>query len=106
MPTVTDRVAATTANALATKKFNVIPPGGAVLNLWASGVTKTDAVGLSVGDREIIVQGSPCNVETAVDTLDLTRDQMVFNEIVGPGELFMPVTVTTEMQYRLQITYL
>lgn len=106
MPTIRQRVSATTTNALANSQFNVIPAPGAVLNLWAAGVTATDDIGLLVGDKEIIPRGTDINIEASADVIDNDRDQVLFNEVVGPGQLFLPVTVTTEMQFLLNITYL
>jgi hypothetical protein len=106
MPTIRTAVTATTPDALANIKFNVIPPQGAVLNLWCSGVTNGDTMGLSIGDRDIVVQGTEMNIEVAADSIDINRDQMVFNEVVGPGQLYMPVAVTTEAQFLIHIRYL
>lgn len=106
MPTIRQRVTATTSNALSNSQFNVIPAPGAILNLWAAGVSATDDVGLLVGDKEIIARGTDINIEAGADVVDNDRDQILFNEVVGPGQLFLPVTVTTEMQFLLSITYL
>jgi len=107
MPTITGRVTAVTSDALATKKFNVIPQGGAIVNMWAAGATKDDALGLSVGDRDIAVQGTIVNVEAAADVVDVARDQVIFNEVVGPGQLFLPVSaVTAELNYIIHLRYL
>lgn len=97
---------ATSTDALANRKFNVIPAGGAVINMWASSVTNGDTYGFSVGDRDIVVNGTEMNIEVAADSIDMSRDQVVFNEVVGPGQLFLPVTVTTEAQFHLDIRYL
>lgn len=96
----------TTTDALANRKFNIIPQQGAVVNLWASSVTNGDTFGLSIGDRDIVVNGTEMNIEAAADVIDIHRDQMVFSEVVGPGQLFLPVTVTTEAQFIVHIRYL
>lgn len=106
MPTVKLVVNATTTDALANNTFNVIPPGGAIINGWFSGATVDDAVGLKIGDRDIMVQGTTVNIEGSADVCDTSRDQLVFSEVVGPGQLYMPVTVTTELQALLHIRYL
>lgn len=105
MPTVRFGTA-TSTDALANRKFNIVPQGGAIVNLWASSVTNGDTFGLSIGDRDIVVNGTEMNIEIAADVIDIARDQMVFNEVVGPGQLFLPVTVTTEAQFILHIRYL
>ena len=106
MPSIAFRVAATTSDAMSNRKFNVVPGGGAVLNLWGACVTKTDSFGVSIGDRDLMVDGSILNIEIAADVVDIQRDQRLFNEIIGPGQLFMPVTVTTEAQFLVNLRYL
>lgn len=106
MPTLSFRTAATTTDALSNRKFNVIPPQGAILNVWASCVTIDDSFGLSIGDRDIITDGALCNIEVSTGVVDTDRDQMVFSEFVGPGQLFLPVTVTTAMNFLIHLRYL
>ncbi len=97
---------ATSTDALANRKFAIVPPGGAIINMWAASVTNGDTFGLSIGDRDIIVNGAEMNIEVSADVIDIQRDQVVFNEVVGPGQLFLPVTVTTEAQFQIHIRYL
>ena len=106
MPGLRFRVSSTTTDAMANRKFNVIPAGGAILNLWGAGVTGTDSFGLSVGDRDIMVDGSLLSIEISADVLDNGRDQLIFNEEVDGGQVFLPVTVTTEAQFLMHIRYL
>ena len=106
MPSLRFRVSATTDDAMSNRKFNVIPAGGAVLNLWGAGVTATDSFGISVGDRDIMVPSSVLSIEVAADVIDVERDQLVFNEIVEGGQIFLPVTVTTEAQFLIHLRYL
>jgi len=98
--------AVTSTDALANVKFNTIPPGGAILNMWISGANNGDTFGLSIGDRDLIVNGSECNLEANADCVDSARDQVLFDEVVGPGQLFFPVTATAEVQYLIHIRYL
>jgi hypothetical protein len=100
------RVTAVTADALATDKFRTIPPGGAIVNVFGSSVTKSDAFGFSTTDKEIVVGGSFFNIESSADVIDTDRDQLVFNEPVrGGSELFLPVSaVSTEAQFLVVIT--
>lgn len=105
MPALAFRVASTTSDALNNRKFSVVPVGGAVLSLWGSCVTKSDSFGISVGDRDIMVDGSIMNIEASADVVDTDRDQRLFEEPVEGGQLFMPVTVTTEAQFLLNLTY-
>lgn len=105
MPTLRFRQAATSTDALANRKFAVIPAVGAILNLWASCVTASDTFGLSVGDRDIMVNGSVTNIEASTTVVDIDRDQLVINELVGGGQLFMPITVTTAMNVLIHLRY-
>lgn len=105
MPSLRFRVSATTSDALANRKFSVVPALGAILNLWAACVTTTDTFGVSIGDRDIMVNGSLMNIEAAADVIDNDRDQLVFNELIGGGQLFLPATVTTEAQFLLHLRY-
>lgn len=106
MPSLRFYVSATTTDALANRKFAVVPARGCILNLWAACVTKTDTFGLSIGDRDIMVNGSNMNIEASADVIDNDRDQLIFNEPVGAGQLFLPVTVTTEAQFLIHLMYL
>jgi len=91
---------------MANRKFNVIPADGAILNLWGAGVTGTDTFGVSVGDRDIMVDGSLLSIEESADVINVDRDQLVFNEVVEGGQIFLPVTVTTEAQFLIHLRYL
>jgi len=106
MPSLRFRVSATTTDAMANRKFNVVPADGAILNLWGAGVTGTDSFGVSVGDRDIMVDGSLLSIEISADVIDVERDQLVFNETVEGGQIFLPVTVTTEAQFLIHLRYL
>ena len=106
MPSLRFRVSSTTTDALANRKFAVVPTAGAILNMWCSGVTGTDSFGISIGDRDIMVDGSLISIEISADVIDTSRDQVVFNEVIGGGQLFLPVTVTTEAQFLIHLRYL
>ncbi len=106
MPSIRQRVPTTTGNALATQKFRIVPPNGALLSLWIAGVTATDNYGLAIGNQDIVVQGTTVNIEISADVIDTDRDQVVFQEQIPGGELFMPVTVTTEAQFLIALRYL
>jgi len=106
MPSLRFIVPATTTDAMANRKFNVIPAGGAILNVWATSVTVTDTWGISVGDKDIVVGGSVANVTSAAGVVDVERDQVVFNEVVDAGQIFLPATLTTDMNFLLVLRYL
>lgn len=107
MPTIRTAVTAATTDALSNVKFADIPASGALINVWASSATNGDTFGLSIGDRDIVVQGTELNVEASADVIDTDRDQVVFNEAVPGGHLYLPVgAVTAEAQFLIHIRYL
>ena len=93
-------------DALATRKFNTIPGGGAIINVWASCVTSGDTIGLSVGEKEIMVAATEPNIEGSADVIDISRDQLLFNEVVPSGQMYAPVAVTTALNLQIHIRYL
>lgn len=106
MPSIRKRITATTANCLSTEKFRYIGGNGAIVNMWAAGVTNSDDVGLAINARDIIPAGTDINIEASADVIDTDRDQILYNEIVEPGELYCPITVTTECQILISIKQL
>lgn len=68
-----------------------------VVNLAVSSVTNGDLCALRL-NKTIIMDASEVNT-IAGDVIDAEGDRMVFNSIVGPGQLKLPVSaVTTELQ--------
>jgi len=106
MPSIKPPGGGTSSDALSNLKFSVIPLGGAVLNFWASGDDAADTVGLSIGDRDLLVAGSECNIEVSPDAITVDRDQLLFNEPVPAGQLFLPVVATGEVQFLIALLYL
>lgn len=101
-PTIKQVNQATAANALNGLKFATLM-GPALVSAWFAGVTAGDTVSLSVGQKDVLNLGEP-NIEISADVLDVSRDQVVFAEPGGQGdELFMPVTVTTAMNFMVLI---
>lgn len=89
-------VSATTNDAWAAEEMRVVDEPS-WLNAWASCVTLTDTVGLSLGKTEIRAP-SICNIHAAaLSLINVSDDQIVFNELIGPGagDLRVPVTVNT-----------
>jgi len=98
-------VSAVTADDLATLDIrNIEVPS--VVNLWASAVTVTDTIGMSIGRVEIMPSGT-ANVRAAAVGLVLTSDdQLLFNTLVGPdiGDLKIFInTLTTSLIYVLSV---
>ena len=87
-------VSATTNDALSDQDIRTVEVPS-VVNLWASAVTVTDTIGLRL-DKTVIMDDGTANVSAAaLGMVDTDRDQLVFNSVVGPGTLRLPVTVTT-----------
>jgi len=94
-------VTATTNDALATEDIRrVLVPS--IVNFWASSVTNGDLCGLRL-DKTIIMDDGEVNT-VAADVIDTSIDQLVFNTVVGPGQLKVPVpTLTTELQFLISV---
>lgn len=95
-------VGTATADAIATEEIRRVEVPS-VVNLWASSVTNGDQIGLSLNRTEIM-PADECNIEASADVIDTSRDQLVFNTVVGAGQLRVPIpTVTTEVQFLLSV---
>ena len=74
-----------------------------VVNLYASCVTNGDTIGLFLNKTEIMPTDE-CNIEISADVIDVARDQLVFDTVVGEGSLRVPIgAVTTELQFLLSV---
>jgi len=94
-------VGAVTADALSTEDIRLVEVPS-VVNMAVSSVTNGDLVGLRL-NKTIILDNSECNT-IAGDIIDADMDRMVFNSVVGPGQLKIPVpTLTTELQFLLSV---
>ena len=102
MPAIRLFVTATTADALSNEKFRVQNRMAAV-SIYASCLTEGDSLGFSVGAQEFLVSGSRVNVESSTGVIDTDRDLVLLEEIVPPGQYFLPVTLTTNMDILLII---
>jgi len=95
-------VGATTNDALADQDIRQVE-APSVVNLWASAVTVTDTIGLRL-DKTVIMDDGTANVRAAAVGLVLSSDdQLVFNTVVGPGTLRLPVTVTTSAIFIISV---
>ncbi len=105
MSSVRRLVTAVTADDLATldiRKLEVL----SIVNLWASAVTVTDTIGMSVGKIEIMPAGTANVSAAAAGMVDIDRDQLLFNSLVGPGVGDLKVFVnllTTSLIYLLSV---
>jgi len=102
MPSIKISNQATSANALAGLKFEKLSVA-ALISLFAAGVTVTDTISFSVGDREILRLANP-SIEISADVCDVSRDQLLFAEPAEGGEdLFLAVTATTAVNFLVVI---
>lgn len=94
-------ITAVTNDALADQDIrNVTEPS--IVNLWASSVTNGDTIGLRMGKTIILDDGEVNTI--AGDIIDASMDQLVFNSVVGVGNLRVPVaTLTTELQFLISV---
>jgi hypothetical protein len=95
-------VAAVTGDAISNEEIRRVDALSTV-NLWASCVTKGDQLGLLLNRTEIMPADN-VNIEISADVIDTDRDQLIFNSVVGRGQLRAPVpAVTTELQFLLSV---
>jgi len=100
-------VNASSGDIFATDILSNIPgQRGALVSLWAVGVTEGDSLGVQVGSQIIAVQGTRVNVEAASGVITTNRDQLLFREAVPGGKIVVPVALTTNMDVQLVIEYL
>lgn len=95
---------ATSANAMAGLNFEDIPPQGALLSLYASGVTAGDTISCTAAGEQLAVDAEP-NIEIGADVVDTSRDRILFQEPVSEGKVFIPVTATTAINWLLVVEY-
>jgi len=75
----------------------------ALVSLWVSGVTNSDTVSMSVGDREVLRLANP-NIESSADVVDTNRDQILFAEPAeGEEDLSLSVVATTAVNFLVLI---
>jgi len=95
-------VSATTTDALQNELIRTVDVPSLV-NLWATSVTVTDTIGLQLDKTTIMAPGT-CNVSAAaLGMVDSGRDQLIFNSVVGQGNLRLQCTVTTSLIYLLSV---
>ena len=98
-------VSAVSTDVIATRNIRLIDEIS-VVNMWASCVTVTDEIGLTLGSITLM-DPSTMNIRAAAVGLVLTEaDQLIFNLVVGPdaGDLAIPVpTLTTSCIFILSV---
>jgi len=98
-------IAAVSTDTISTRNIRLIDEDS-VVNLWASCVTLTDEIGLTLGSITLM-DPSLMNIRAAaVSLVHTSDDQLVFDLIVGPdaGDLAIPVpTLTTSCIFLLSV---
>ena len=95
-------IEATTNDALADQDIRSVDVPS-VVNLWASCVTLTDTIGLRL-DKTIIMDDGIMNIHAAALSLvNISDDGLVFDTIVGPGTLRLPITVGTSAIFHISV---
>jgi len=96
-------VSAVTNDALSDQDIRTVEVPS-VVNLWAAAVTISDTIGLRL-DKTIIMDDGTANVSAAaLGLVQVQEDQLVFNAVVGPGTLRVPVaTLTTSLIFIISV---
>lgn len=101
MPAIKRVNVASVANALNGLKFEDLS-GPALISLYASGVTGGDTISFSVGNEDFLLDAA-VNIEASADVVDTDRDQILFQEPVPAGKMFLAVEATTAVNFLLVI---
>lgn len=92
-----------TADAISTENIRFVP-GLSRVRLYATAVTVTDEIGLFLDRTEILAPGTANVSAAATGMVDTARDQLVFDTVVGAGQLRVPVpTCTTSVIFILVV---
>lgn len=96
-------VSATSADALSPANIRrVLRPSR--VNFWATTVTVSDELSLFLDNTEIMASGTANVSAAAAGMVDVARDQLVFNTVVGRGDLRIPVGIlTTSLIYLISV---
>jgi len=100
MPAIKINDQATIANAVTGLKFSK-QANPFLATMWASGVTVSDVIGFSVGSEDYLLAANP-NLE-ATNIANFLVDRILDREPCQDGELFVPVTATTAVNFGLII---
>jgi len=94
MASLRQLVPATTGDSLSTANIRRVLRAS-IVNLFVSTVTVTDTVALFLDQVEIMAAGTANVRAAALGLVSVNEDQLVFNTLVGRGDLRMPTVVTT-----------
>ncbi len=91
MPSIAlKNVAAGTPNALDGLEFQDIPPGGAIVTIYASTPTAGASIDYKVG-RRAYLNLAEINIEGSADVVSTDADLVLFREPVPQGKQFLAV---------------
>lgn len=85
-------VSAVTNDALSDQDIRVVERDS-IVNLWATAVAVGDTIGLRLGKILLMDDGTMNVSAAALGMIDTDRDQLIFNMVIGPGELRIPCPV-------------
>lgn len=96
-------VASTTNDAISDQDIREVETAS-IVNLWASCVTVTDLIGLRLF-KTIIMDDGTLNIHAAaLGLVNTSDDQLLFDSLVGIGNLRLPVpTLTTSLIFILSV---
>jgi len=96
-------VAGTSDDALSTSNIRRVRRPS-VVNFWASCVTLTDNIALFLDNTEIMAPGIMNIHAAALSLINISDDQLVFGNVVGRGDLRVPVGVlTTSLIFHISV---
>jgi len=93
-------VATTDNDALSDENIRTVLRASTV-SLWAGCVTLTDTIALFLDSTEIIAAGIMNIRAAAISFIDISADGLLFDHIIGPGQLRVPVVVTTSLIFHI-----
>jgi len=102
MATLRQLVTGITPDSISTANIRrVLRPS--VVNLWVSSSAVEDTVALFLDQTEIMAAG-PANVTvTSLGLIDVQQDQLIFNSVVGRGDLRIPTVTTLGQQQMISV---
>ncbi len=95
-------VAGNNTDALSTQNIRRVTRPS-VVNLFASSVTVTDTIALFLDNTEIMAAGLMNVSAAALGLIQVQEDQLVFNSVIGVGDLRLPVLTGTSLDFLISV---
>ncbi len=95
-------VAGNNTDALSTQNIRRVSRPS-VVNLFASCVTVTDTIALFLDNTEIMAAGLMNVSAAALGLIQVQEDQLVFNSVIGVGDLRLPVLTGTSLDFLISV---